>query len=805
MPEEIATGVSADSHILWGLWQFVVDADAGSLDVVQLRDAGMHLNALKFLEPPVNLYLALEGPPQISGGILDVDVGLTHPFYGQSIYTGFDVCGIFMCHGSVSGFSDPDIMMPGEGDTRLLNADGYSRWWNPVEYETGVTVFDYIDGLLGTPDEIAEFNCTINGYKYFSDSLGMNDDLNGLDPGNEWGIFGAGMKNVRHYTIDLGDSFVFNYAVDANWRKPSGEPPYEAPDDFPPGAWRPEAWNVSIQELENTLWYSGSFSGGDLSLLIDVWDHFDAGLNTVIVESPGNFDAEFSDTPVDGGSGYSTYQIDIIDATPFSGFVDVLVTVEATLPGGNPCAYFTYRAFVDVGYSECEGPDETESNGSCDTADLVTIDVPMLGCVQEVTDTWDYWEFEVTADGNYDLYLINEGDGDIDLAYYDSDCTWLGSSGLNGGGEDEEIEGIDFDEGIYFVSVEADNDSGPYSEERHYQLLVEYNPPLNYSLAIAYYDNGQDNLKYAWIDSAGDWQTETVDDSTNDVGKRPFLVFDSTGHPHIMYTDKTTYVIKYAYNDGTGWEITSHVSAQYVAGLEIDSDDVLHVLYVVGDFTDLAYATYDGDAWADIHSVDGSPGGTGAALALDADGYPHTSNDDMGQNLRYSYEDSGGWHSSVVYSSGGIDSWIRIDSDGYAHVMHSQLYSPVRLYHTYQDELGWHTDEVTSPGYWPRFAMDADDKIYMTYTNGTSVYPSNHTMYAYYDGESWSFETVDDTSYMMFSSFVLASNGDKHVTYYDKTQGELKYAYDAGEGWAYEVIDSDGDVGMTSSLAMYEG
>ncbi len=67
-------------------------------------------------------------------------------------------------------------------------------------------------------------------------------------------------------------------------------------------------------------------------------------------------------------------------------------------------------------------------------------------------------------------------------------------------------------------------------------------------------------------------------------------------------------------------------------------------------------------------------------------------------------------------------------------------------------------------------------------------------MYAYHDGESWSFETVDDTSYMMFSSFVLASNGDKHVTYYDKTQGELKYAYDVGEGWEYEVIDSDGDV-----------
>ncbi len=803
VPSEKIAGDSTSSHQLLGLWQFVADPDAGTLDVIHLRDADLHLNALKFLEPPVNLYLTLEGPPQFNGNILDVDIGLTHPFAGQHEYTGFDVSGIFISHGTVSGFTDADIVLPGEGDTRLLNADGYSRWWNPVDYPAGNTIFNYIDGLLGTPHEVAQFNCTVNGYKYFCDNLGLNDELGELDPGTESGMFSAGQKNVRHYTIDLGDEFVFNYAVDANWKKPTSGPPYFPPDCFPPGAWRPEAWNVSIQELENTLWYSGSVSGGDLSLLIDVWDHFDAGSNTVIVESLGNFNLFSSDTPVGGGPGYSTYQVDIIDATPSSGIVDALITVEAVVPGGNLCAYFTHRAFADVGYSECEGPDETESNGSCATANQVEIDVAVLGCVQEVTDTWDYWEFEVTADGNYDIFLFNDGAGDIDLAYYDSDCTWLGSSGLHGAGEDEEIEGIDFENGTYFASVKADDDSGPYSEERHYHLLVEYNPPVNYSLAIAYYDVGNGNLKFAWIDQVGDWQTETVDDTTAEVGNRPQLAFNSSGHPLIYYADKTSGVLKSAYNDGSGWDLDSHFAILWVYGFEFDSEDNPHIVYFGPGWSPLKYGYYDGSVW-DTVVVDASPGGTGAAVALDSGGYPHITNDDMGGNLRYSYKDAGGWHSEVVYNSGAMDSSIAFDSDGYPHVLHSQNYSPLRLYHTYYNGTIWDTDEVTAPGYQPKIQIDSEDIVHFTCTNGSAAYPQNHIIYAYQDGVSWSFEVVDDTSYMMYSSFVLASNGDKHVSYYDKTQGDLRYAYHDGVEWHYEIVDSEGDVGTSSRIALYQ-
>jgi hypothetical protein len=127
------------------------------------------------------------------------------------------------------------------------------------------------------------------------------------------------------------------------------------PDDFGQEANRPEAWNVSITELENTLFNDGSTSGGNLSLLIDVWDHYNADLNTVFADSPGNFDYSVSDTPIGGGEGYSTYQIDIVDATPAQGFIDVLIGVECEeqdyqglLPGKTVTAYFLYRASVEA-------------------------------------------------------------------------------------------------------------------------------------------------------------------------------------------------------------------------------------------------------------------------------------------------------------------------------------------------------------------------------------------------------------------------------------------------------------------------
>ncbi len=345
---------AAGQHAIWGLWQGIIDTQAEMIEFVPLRIAELHLNALPFLEPPLYLYLSVEHL-QFNGDEIEVDIGLRHPFLGLNQFTGFDVCGIFITNGSVTGFSDPAIMMPGEGETRLLNPDGYSRWWNPTEFPVNPgTIKGYTDGLLGNPYSVAEFNCTLNGYKYFCDDLAeITDTLDAVTLENR-GMFNAGQKNVRCYIIKLGaGGLVFNYAVDACWKFPTGGAPWEIPGDFPPKANREEAWRISVNEIENTLYNDGVDNGGDLSLSIDVYDWFNADMNSVRVESPGNFTMIETATAVGGGEGYSTYEIDITGATPGEESIDILISVISGqedfggfITGTNTTAYLVHIADV---------------------------------------------------------------------------------------------------------------------------------------------------------------------------------------------------------------------------------------------------------------------------------------------------------------------------------------------------------------------------------------------------------------------------------------------------------------------------
>lgn len=347
-----APAIEESSHFICGLWRFAADPESGTLEVTPLRSAALHANVVPFLEPPPGYRLKVSNI-FFDGTICDVDVSLTHPFPGLSEYTGFDVCGIMITNGTSTGFHDPDLIMAGTEDTRLLNPDGYARWWNPREFPvTTFKILGYVDGLLGVPDSKANYNCTLNGYKMFGDDIEPVDDIHSLELSNRI-VFSCGQTNTRHYVIDFAGGMIFNYAVDANWEPPPGSPPFE-PEDFPPEASRPEAWALSITELENTLWYDGpGESGGDLSLTIGVCDHYNAGLNTVWADSPGKFDPVFSDTPIGGGEYYSTYQIDIVDTAPTSNTLEILVGVESEVLGyGNALpekpvtAYFTYTAAV---------------------------------------------------------------------------------------------------------------------------------------------------------------------------------------------------------------------------------------------------------------------------------------------------------------------------------------------------------------------------------------------------------------------------------------------------------------------------
>jgi hypothetical protein len=399
----VSASVQKQPHSLWGLWQITADPIANTLTAIPLRTGNMHVNALVLLEPPAGLRLKISNLVFIDK-ICDVDVTLIHPYPGLSQYIGFDVAGILISKGTLAGFHDPDLIMPAPGDVRLLNADGYSRWWNPVEFsDPGAPIFRYKDGLLGNKNSTAHFDCTLNGYKLFTDELDKTADVLTLDPTSRI-PFTDGSSNSRHYKIDFTSGLVFNYAVDASWQLPSGTPPF-SPDQYAPAANKPEAWAVSVSELENTLFNDNATSGGKLSLQIDVFDHYNAGLNTVWVDSPGNFDPVTAAIPSGGGSGFSTYIINIATATPAPDSIDILIGVECEetgyaglLPDKPVTSYFVHTSKVSA--SSQNGPHalmHATTATDINLCDSVSFDASDSTGDSPLTFEWDF-----NGDGVYD-------------------------------------------------------------------------------------------------------------------------------------------------------------------------------------------------------------------------------------------------------------------------------------------------------------------------------------------------------------------------------------------------------------------
>jgi hypothetical protein len=344
-------------HALWGLYQFSYDPESQSLEIACMRSSAMHLNALPFLEPPPLVFVSLDGlelDPSDANHITAL-IGIRHPFLGLMEFTGFDVCGILIGHGSAE-FGSSGLQTAADNQTRLLNPDGFSRWWNPDEFPSDGTMFSYKDGLLGTPDAIAEYDAQVNGYKFYCSAFGLgnpDEPLDFLDPTARH-EFDPGEKVIRQYDIQFGETgWIFNYAIDANWVFPQGSLPWSL-DDFPEGANSPEAWFATTAEIENTLWnYSGS-AGGSLVLSVRVFDHFNPELNEITISSPGNLNEATVTIPEDYGSYWADYLFEFIDEQPGqSGTIPLYIEAACEesdygghLPGEPVTAYFIAETTV---------------------------------------------------------------------------------------------------------------------------------------------------------------------------------------------------------------------------------------------------------------------------------------------------------------------------------------------------------------------------------------------------------------------------------------------------------------------------
>jgi len=288
-PDLTETGISmqvnpdaVNNTIIWETGEVILDTEELEATVVPLRTTDFTLNIVKFLQPPAgdpsNLGVSFDiANSDFANAYVDLDLTLTHPFPG-TMYWGFDVRVIVFGGGSTVGKEDTSVSYPTASELRIVNADGYTRWWNRDEFGPFDKIFGYTDGVMA-PTFTTNFSI-VNGYKYFAEGIGAQTMP--PDPAEaDRGVFPAGSvtREMQIQFPQVAQPFKFKYSVSASWNAPDPNPPTSV-DDFEATANQQEAYQVVvIQDPSSTAFYNPDDDtfGGDLDLIIEVWDWQAAG------------------------------------------------------------------------------------------------------------------------------------------------------------------------------------------------------------------------------------------------------------------------------------------------------------------------------------------------------------------------------------------------------------------------------------------------------------------------------------------------------------------------------------------------
>jgi hypothetical protein len=290
---------------LWGYYDVGFDIDRQTMEAVVNRSAAFATNVVAFLnDNPAGLDFEIIDTPK-GPGYTDVDVriSITHPLPGHPEYHGYDIRGVFIGDGTETLGYNNDLRYAAPGVSQsLMNADGYTRWFNPGEFTTPGE-FGYTPGAFASPGYTG--TATLNAYKYFADGLGPATDLwDFLTTTTQHGVFKSGSTNTRDYHLRFPDAkdIVYGYAIVANW---------EAEDVHPANA--PEAVACEVTDC----WKQPA-----QSLILDIslfaWDHQPSRIfiESTVLDSVYEFTAGDM-IPVGIGDHYATYHVEIpADSVP---------------------------------------------------------------------------------------------------------------------------------------------------------------------------------------------------------------------------------------------------------------------------------------------------------------------------------------------------------------------------------------------------------------------------------------------------------------------------------------------------------
>ena len=163
---------AAEGHILWGYYQFAIDPVMGTVEVLPLRLAGVHMNVKQYVLPPnCSDCLIIQPTGPYKDNILPVDVSLKNP----TALTGHDVRG---------------ILISNDAGLYLANPDNYTDL-----YDDGGAV-------------------TINPFKAYATGI----------PDRSFAPQALFPASYQIFLSSMGKVSLINYAIDASWPGRAKEP-----------------------------------------------------------------------------------------------------------------------------------------------------------------------------------------------------------------------------------------------------------------------------------------------------------------------------------------------------------------------------------------------------------------------------------------------------------------------------------------------------------------------------------------------------------------------------------------------------
>jgi hypothetical protein len=235
-----------------------------------------------------------------------------------------------------------------------------------------------------------------------------------------------------------------------------------------------------------------------------------------------------------------------------------------------------------------------------------------------------------------------------------------------------------------------------------------------------------------------------------------------------------------------------------------------------------AYKEKNSNVWYTM-SIDGSGTRVGkyTSLAVDNSGNCHISYyDSTNDNLKYAYGPAGtgdiSWQLYNVDTPGIVGRFtsLAVDNSGNRHISYydntkddlKYAYGPAGT-----GDISWQLYNIDTPGIVGRFtslAVDNSGNRHISYYDSTN----DNLKYAYGPAGtgdiSWQLYKVDTPGNVgeNRTAIALDNSGNRHISYYDTTNVDLKYAFGpAGTGdisWQLYNVDTSGNVGFITSIAI---